>query len=121
MNKTAANLCYCLSALALTLIFPVRADEATEPVTMTSVAQKWARSCALCHVDGNGGAPRIGHAEDWQPRLAKGQSTLLRHTIEGLNAMPPLGYCMDCEREDFVALIELMTRSISVDNVEPRQ
>jgi cytochrome c5 len=71
---------------------------------------KWARSCALCHVTGNAGAPRIGNAEEWAPRLAQGMDVLLQHTLEGFNDMPPLGYCMSCERDDFVALIEFMGR-----------
>ena len=33
---------------------------------------------------------------------------LLAHTVEGYNDMPPLGYCMACEREDLRALIRLM-------------
>lgn len=70
--------------------------------------EKWARSCALCHVTGVGGAPRMGVGEDWQPRVAQGKETLLEHTIEGFNNMPPLGYCMSCEREDFVRMIEYM-------------
>ncbi len=71
--------------------------------------QKWLRSCALCHIDGNGGAPRLGDAEAWQPRLAQGKDALLTHTIEGFNNMPPLGYCMSCEREDFSVLIDFMS------------
>jgi cytochrome c5 len=72
------------------------------------VMRKWSRSCALCHVDGNGGAPRVGHAEEWQPRLAQGRDLLLDHTLNGFGKMPPLGYCMSCEAEDFRALIEFM-------------
>jgi cytochrome c5 len=73
-----------------------------------AVMRKWSRSCALCHVDGNGGAPRIGHPEEWQPRLAQGRDVLLDHTLNGFNKMPPLGYCMSCEAEDFQALIDFM-------------
>ena len=69
---------------------------------------QWARSCALCHVRGEGGAPVLGDREAWAPRLAQGEDTLLQHTIEGLNNMPPLGYCMDCKAEDFRALIRFM-------------
>ncbi len=75
--------------------------------------QLWARSCALCHVDGNGGAPRVGNVEEWAPRLAQGPEVLLRHTLEGLGNMPPLGYCMACEEEDFSAMINFMTRGIA--------
>jgi cytochrome c5 len=70
---------------------------------------RWARSCALCHVRGEGGAPRIGDGNEWRQRLEKGESTLLIHTIEGYNNMPPLGYCMDCEREDLHRLIRFMS------------
>jgi cytochrome c5 len=73
-----------------------------------AVMRKWSRSCALCHVDGNGGAPRIGHPEEWRPRLAQGRDVLLEHTLDGIGNMPPLGYCMSCEASDFRALIDFM-------------
>lgn len=71
----------------------------------------WSRSCALCHVNGEGGAPRLGVSEEWQPRLAKGPDVLLAHTIEGFNNMPPLGYCMICSRDDFERLITFMAQA----------
>lgn len=89
---------------------PVTAPVASAPQPGADVMDKWARSCALCHVTGNAGAPRIGNAEEWAPRLAQGMDVLLQHTLEGFNDMPPLGYCMSCERDDFVALIEFMGR-----------
>ncbi len=73
-----------------------------------AVMAKWSRSCALCHVNGEGGAPRMSNTDEWQPRLDQGEATLLTHTIEGFNNMPPLGYCMSCEREDLRAMIKLM-------------
>ncbi len=71
-------------------------------------SQMWADSCALCHVDGNAGAPRVGRADEWASRLEQGEAALLSHTVEGLNDMPPLGYCMACERDDFLAMIRFM-------------
>jgi cytochrome c5 len=82
---------------------PVAADAGEDPMA------KWARSCALCHVDGTGGAPRVGHPEEWQARIALGEDTLMKHATEGFNNMPPLGYCMSCSREDFAALIQYMS------------
>lgn len=79
------------------------------PALAADVMQKWSRSCVLCHVDGNGGAPRLGNAEEWRPRVARGKDVLLQHTLEGFNNMPPLGYCMSCERDDFIALIDFMS------------
>jgi cytochrome c5 len=72
--------------------------------------QMWSASCALCHVDGNAGAPIVGVAEHWQPRVTKGMENLLRHTVDGFNSMPPLGYCMACETEDFTAMIRFMSK-----------
>ena len=72
------------------------------------VMGQWARSCALCHVRGEGGAPVLGDEAAWADRLARGEEVLLQHTVEGFNNMPPLGYCMDCEEDDFRALIRFM-------------
>lgn len=72
------------------------------------VMGKWARSCALCHITGVAGAPLVGDTEQWQLRLAQGEESILRHTIEGYNSMPPLGYCMACEVDDFRAMIGYM-------------
>ena len=91
----------------------VTGDSGAAQVMTSRRMQMWTRSCALCHITGNGGAPRIGNADEWTPRLAQGLDLLLQHTVEGLNDMPPLGYCMACERGDFVAMIELMTDGIA--------
>ncbi len=69
----------------------------------------YVQSCHSCHSYGAGGAPRTGRAQDWAPRLAKGMDVLLDHTIQGFNGMPPLGMCMDCGEEEFIALIEFMS------------
>lgn len=83
---------------------------AFETAEMTpAVQKKWARSCALCHVRGEGGAPRVGDLQAWAPRVAGGDVRMMQHTVEGLNRMPPLGYCMDCDLDDFAAMIHLMT------------
>ncbi len=78
-------------------------------VQTSSMMEKWSRSCALCHVNGEGGAPMMGDTDAWSPRLMGGKVGLYVHTIEGFNRMPPLGYCMDCGDEDFAAMIEMMS------------
>jgi cytochrome c5 len=82
------------------------------PKRVEDIGSKWARTCALCHATGVGGAPRPGMLADWQPRLEKGKEVLLTHTIEGFNDMPPLGYCMSCDRDDFSSLIDFMTAEL---------
>jgi len=76
-----------------------------------AVMGKWARSCALCHINGEAGAPVVGDTAEWQRRLAQGEALVLRHVIEGYNSMPPLGYCMACEESDFRAMIGFMART----------
>lgn len=104
--------CGCTEEAAVERPTPPPAVQAPRPFADAEVTQaimaKWSRSCALCHVNAEGGAPRMGNADEWQARLAQGEATLLTHTIEGYNNMPPLGYCMACEREDLRALIKLM-------------
>ncbi|MCB1693411.1 MAG: cytochrome c5 family protein [Pseudomonadales bacterium] len=85
-------------------------EAAFEGATMTPRRQaQWAHSCALCHVRGEGGAPRVGDQLAWKERVAAGNAWLLKHTLEGKGQMPPLGYCMDCEASDFAAMINMMS------------
>lgn len=86
------------------------AQVARHQVVSATVLMQFTRACVLCHAAGEGGAPRIGVAEEWRPRVARGEQELLRHTIEGYNNMPPLGYCMSCDTADFKALIHFMAR-----------
>ena len=67
------------------------------------------QSCIACHASGAAGAPKTGDVAAWAPRLAQGEATLLKHTKEGLNAMPPKGMCMDCTDDEFKALIQFMS------------
>jgi cytochrome c5 len=83
------------------------ATVAAEQLSAERMAQ-WTRNCALCHVRGEGGAPVLGDREAWAERREKGEDVLLQNTVAGLNNMPPLGYCMDCEADDFLALIRFM-------------
>jgi cytochrome c5 len=47
--------------------------------------------CIACHGVGALGAPKIGNAGDWGPRLAQGYETLVKHAIEGIRSMPARG------------------------------
>ena len=99
------------------LISACSSEHAEFPTVSTSERQaameKWSRSCALCHVDGNAGAPKVGDKAAWQPRLQQSSETLLDHTINGLGKMPPLGYCMDCSEQDFLVLTAFMSGQVS--------
>ena len=85
-----------------------RLGRALAALTPTRTEAQFARSCAFCHATGNAGAPLVGDEAAWRARAAGGEDRMLRHTLEGLGAMPPLGYCMDCTEADFRALIRFL-------------
>ena len=91
------------SSGACFISYPFRND-----VADARVMDKWARSCALCHISGEAGAPVVGDEQEWRRRLAKGERSVLENTLHGYNSMPPLGYCMSCEVDDFRAMIAYM-------------
>lgn len=64
--------------------------------------------CVACHSIGVAGAPKFGSADDWAPRLAKGEASLLSNALNGLNAMPPRGTCGDCSDDEIKSAIDYM-------------
>ncbi|MCO1334555.1 cytochrome c5 family protein [Microbulbifer sp. OS29] len=65
-------------------------------------------SCQTCHAAGIAGAPKFGDAAAWAPRIAKGMDTLYTNAINGINAMPPKGLCMDCNDDEIKAAVNYM-------------
>lgn len=70
--------------------------------------EKYNKSCVVCHDQGVAGAPKTGDAAAWGPRMEKGMDTLMASVKNGLNAMPPMGMCMDCSDEEYMELIKYM-------------
>jgi len=64
--------------------------------------------CMACHATGAAGAPVIGDASAWAPRIKQGMDTLMTHAINGYNAMPAKGGCASCPDEEIQAAIEHM-------------
>ncbi len=75
------------------------------------VADRYGKTCAVCHASGAAGAPKTGVAADWTPRIAKGMDVMVSSVENGLNAMPPKGMCYDCSVDDYKALIEYMSKA----------
>ncbi len=48
-------------------------------------------ACGACHAAGVAGAPRMGDAAVWAPRIKQGFDVLVKHAIEGFKAMPARG------------------------------
>ncbi len=87
---------------------PARATAAIAMPVDPALAQVYDSSCKLCHANPASGAPLSGDKAAWNPRVAQGVDTLLDHSINGYNGMPPMGLCMQCSEEQFVALISFM-------------
>ncbi|WP_341502517.1 cytochrome c5 family protein [Gallaecimonas sp. GXIMD4217] len=80
------------------------------PTGPRSGEQVYNASCTACHGAGIMGAPK-SQSDDWGPRVAKGMDVLLHNAVNGFNAMPPKGGCVDCSEDEIQAAIEFMTQS----------
>ncbi|MEJ2443118.1 MAG: cytochrome c5 family protein [Exilibacterium sp.] len=67
--------------------------------------------CLACHGSGVAGAPKFGDAAQWGPRVSQGIDTLYSHALNGLNAMPPKGLCMDCSEEEIHGAVDYMVEN----------
>ncbi|WP_332874188.1 c-type cytochrome [Bowmanella yangjiangensis] len=77
-----------------------------------SGADVFKTSCFACHGTGVMGAPKSGDAAAWGDRIANGMDTMLKHAIEGFNAMPPRGTCGNCSDDEIKAAIEHMIEGL---------
>ncbi|KIN10329.1 c-type cytochrome [Vibrio mytili] len=83
-----------------------------EPTGPRDGAAVYGTFCIACHASGVSGAPKVGNADDWAPRIAQGKDVLLKHALEGFNAMPAKGTCMDCSDDEIAAAIDHMTEGL---------
>ena len=68
-------------------------------------------ACFACHGTGALNAPKKGDAA-WQPVIAQGFDTMLKHAIEGIRNMPARGTCADCSDDEIAAAIKFMTDGV---------
>jgi cytochrome c5 len=66
------------------------------PAAATTVAAGagealYKQACAVCHVAGVAGAPKLGDKAAWAPRVGAGLDALTATVIKGKGAMPPKG------------------------------
>jgi len=62
-------------------------------------------ACAGCHAAGVAGAPKFGDKAAWAPRIKAGDDALWNSLMNGKNAMPPKGMCMDCSEDELKAVL----------------
>jgi cytochrome c5 len=72
--------------------------------------------CALCHDGGANAAPRLGVANDWKPRVAKGRPALMRSALTGVpnTAMTAKGGFPELPDAAVVAAVDFMLSTVEI-------
>ncbi len=102
------------------MVEPVATEAAPDAAPNAEVAEANGRSgqeiydrfCFACHTTGAAGAPRLGQADEWQPRIDRGMETLMANTRNGIGAMPAMGTCMDCSDAELEASVDYILDSL---------
>lgn len=71
--------------------------------------QVYRQSCAFCHDKGVAGAPKIGDAAAWSPRLAQGMDALYASALRGKGAMPGKGGNPSLADDDVKAAVDYLS------------
>lgn len=70
------------------------------------------KSCAVCHGAGLAGAPRLGHAADWAPRLKAGTPRLYESALKGTpKGMPAKGGNPSLSDAEVKGAVDFLTAS----------
>ena len=105
-------------------IAPVAAEgftlrDANAPKVLQGAEAVYTAVCAACHASGLAGAPKIGDAAAWGPRLKQGYDTLLKHAIEGIRAMPAKGGNPDLDDVEVARAVVFMANQGGAAFKEP--
>lgn len=63
--------------------------DASAPTALRAGDAVFKGQCGACHDTGAAGAPKVGDAANWAPRIKQGLQTLIDHALKGKGAMPP--------------------------------
>lgn len=80
----------------------------------------YGKTCAVCHAAGIAGAPRLGNAADWQPRLTGGTARLYANALKGTpKGMPAKGGNLAASDADVRAAVDYMLASVKSAAASP--
>ena len=91
---------------------------APKPVaTVMTGPQVYNAACIVCHQPGvTTGAPTIGDAAAWAPRIAQGKDTLYMHALTGFQGtkgfMPPKGGRVDLSDDEIKAAVDYLVEQV---------
>jgi cytochrome c5 len=97
--------------LAAAAAVPVTAPgQVAAPLTGPQV---YNATCFACHTPpGVAGAPALGDAAAWGPRIAQGRDMVIQHSLQGLNAMPAKGGRIDLSDDEIIATVDYMLEQL---------
>lgn len=75
--------------------------DANSPKELQTGEQVYKAVCSSCHSSGAAGAPKVGDAGAWAPRIAKGYDALLTSVLKGKGAMPARGGSSPADVSDY--------------------
>ena len=76
--------------------------------------QIYKTTCSACHMSGILNAPKAFDEESWKARN-KSVEDLIASAKKGLNAMPPMGLCMDCKDSELKEVIKYMMEKEKIE------
>ena len=71
--------------------------------------QIYATNCASCHMTGVANAPKSHDTAAWESKN-KSLEQFLESAKKGINVMPPMGLCLDCNDKELKAVVEFMIK-----------
>lgn len=74
--------------------------------------KRYKSTCYICHDTGASGAPKLGDKATWTTRLKQSKETLYTHVLNGFNAMPAKGGCLNCSDEEIKMSVDYMLQTI---------
>ena len=69
----------------------VEIRDASAPAVLRTGEQVYAGQCSACHAAGAAGAPKLGDAALWAPRIKTGYESMLNSALKGKGAMGAQG------------------------------
>lgn len=85
--------------------------DASAPKVEKSGEEVFNAVCTACHTSGALGAPKQGNKDDWAKRIGLGYDTLVKHSIEGIRAMPARGGAADLSDAELARAVAFMANS----------
>lgn len=108
--------------LGATQAAPISRPDAVAAPLSTAAAltgpQVYNAVCIACHAPpGVGGAPALGSAAAWAPRIAQGMDTLIDHALHGFTGstgvMPKKGERVDLSDEEIIGAVKYMVEQVA--------